>query len=79
MKSHLRPWTPLLAALWVGLTGGVLVSFVDNLPLFTQGDVWDTQWDMFLALCGSLASQLLLATRHDRALQRMGGEKVIKA
>ena len=36
--------------------------------LATQGDIWDTQWDMFLALCGALAAQLLLARVHDRQL-----------
>ena len=36
--------------------------------LATQGDVWDTQWDMFLALCGSVLAQLLLARLHDRQL-----------
>ena len=39
--------------------------------LGTQGDVWDTQWDMFLALCGALIAQLLLARPHDRALARV--------
>jgi putative membrane protein len=36
--------------------------------LGTQGDPWDTQWDMFLALVGAAASQLLLARMHDRQL-----------
>jgi len=36
--------------------------------LATQGDVWDTQWDMFLCLCGALLAQLLLARTHDRQL-----------
>ena len=36
--------------------------------LGTQGDVWDTQWDMFLALCGALLAQLLLRSLHDRQL-----------
>src|SRR6266850_1457381 len=36
--------------------------------LATQGDIWDTQWDMFLALCGAIASQILLARWHDRQL-----------
>jgi putative membrane protein len=36
--------------------------------LATQGDVWDTQWDMFLALCGALAAQIGLARVHDRQL-----------
>ncbi|WP_260188986.1 DUF2238 domain-containing protein [Actinophytocola gossypii] len=33
-----------------------------------QGDQWDTQWDMFLCLCGALAAQLLLRRVHDRQL-----------
>ncbi len=41
--------------------------------LGTQGDVWDTQWDMFMALCGAIAAQLLLAGMHDRALARLLG------
>ncbi len=36
--------------------------------LATQGDVWDTQWDMFLALIGAMTAQLLLARAHDRQL-----------
>jgi putative membrane protein len=39
--------------------------------LGTQGDVWDTQWDMFLALIGALAAQLLLGRVHDRQLARL--------
>jgi putative membrane protein len=38
--------------------------------LGTQGDPWDTQSDMFLALIGATAALLLLARMHDRALQR---------
>ena len=36
--------------------------------LGTQGDQWDTQWDMFLALNGAIMSQLLLGRVHDRQL-----------
>ena len=36
--------------------------------LGTQGDPWDTQWDMFLALVGAIASLVLLSGVHDRAL-----------
>ncbi|HSN92573.1 MAG TPA: DUF2238 domain-containing protein [Anaeromyxobacteraceae bacterium] len=39
--------------------------------LGTQGDSWDTQWDMFLALLGAVASQLLFARRQDRQLGRL--------
>jgi putative membrane protein len=38
--------------------------------LGTQGDVWDTQWDMFMALLGALAAQVALARVHDRELAR---------
>jgi len=37
--------------------------------LGTQGDAWDTQWDMFLALCGAVAAQWLLWAVHDRQLE----------
>jgi putative membrane protein len=37
--------------------------------LGTQGDVWDTQLDMFMALCGAIAAQLLLGRLHDRQLR----------
>ncbi|MBV2353019.1 DUF2238 domain-containing protein [Streptomyces sp. J2-1] len=36
--------------------------------LATQGDVWDTQWDMFCALIGAVVSVLLLSRVHDRQL-----------
>ena len=38
--------------------------------LATQGDIWDTHWDMFLALCGAIIAQLTLARLHDRQLGR---------
>ncbi|MDP1538317.1 MAG: DUF2238 domain-containing protein [Burkholderiales bacterium] len=39
--------------------------------LGTQGDVWDTQWDMFLALIGAIAALVLLSRRHDRQIARL--------
>ena len=36
--------------------------------LGTQGDPWDTQWDMFLAGCGAIASQFVFERLHDRQL-----------
>ncbi len=39
--------------------------------LGTQGDNWDTQWDMFLALIGALGSQCLLSGVHDKHLQKI--------
>ena len=38
--------------------------------LGTQGDPWDTQSDMFMALIGALAA-LLLWPLHDRAMRRL--------
>ncbi len=39
--------------------------------LGTQGDIWDTQWDMFLALTGAIAALLTLGRRHDRQMARL--------
>ena len=39
--------------------------------LGTQGDVWDTQWDMFMALVGACTALLLLSRLHDRQLARI--------
>ncbi|HEY7368702.1 MAG TPA: DUF2238 domain-containing protein [Thermoanaerobaculia bacterium] len=47
--------------------------------LATQGDPWDTQWDMFLGLSGALAGQGLFSRRHEkelreqRRIESMGG------
>jgi len=49
---------------WAALAGGEAADAF----LGTQGDVWDTQWDMFLAGCGAIAAQLTLARLHDRQL-----------
>ena len=40
--------------------------------LGTQGDMWDTQWDMFMALCGACLSLSLLGSLHTRALKTLG-------
>ena len=45
------------------LTGDAATDF-----LGTQGDPWDTQWDMFLAFCGSIVAQLALSRWHDRSM-----------
>jgi len=49
---------------WAALAwGGAADAF-----LATQGDVWDTQWDMFLAFVGAMLSQILLSRAQDRQL-----------
>ena len=50
--------------------GGTAEAF-----LGTQGDVWDTQWDMLTALLGAIAAQLLLSGLHDRQLARLQGTR----
>jgi putative membrane protein len=39
--------------------------------LGTQGDVWDTQWDMFCALIGAIVAQVSLSRLHDRQIARL--------
>jgi putative membrane protein len=52
---------------WSALLAG---SAADDF-LATQGDPWDTQWDMFLALVGAILSLVLLSRAHDRQLRRI--------
>jgi putative membrane protein len=52
---------------WSAVLGG---SAADAF-LGTQGDVWDTQWDMFLALIGALTAQITLGRVQDRQLEGM--------
>ena len=42
--------------------------------LGTQGYVWDTQSDMFLALLGALLALVLLGRLHDRQLEALRGQ-----
>ena len=41
--------------------------------LGTQGDQWDTQWDMLMALVGAALSLLLLREIHDRQIATLEG------
>ncbi len=53
---------------WVAVASGdEAVAF-----LGTQGDPWDTQWDMFLALVGATMALIMLSGLHGRQLARMG-------
>ncbi len=49
---------------WAALLGGNAATEF----LGTQGDVWDTQWDMLMALIGSILGQVILSRVHDRQL-----------
>jgi putative membrane protein len=39
--------------------------------LSTQGDIWDTQWDMFIALIGAISAQLIFNNLHNRQLEAL--------
>jgi putative membrane protein len=57
-----------LIEFWTALASGEAATDF----LGTQGDVWDTQWDMQLALIGAVTALLLLSGLHDRQLRRLG-------
>ena len=82
-RSPLRPgkWTFFLVCC-VALAASAFYEFIEwwvavllgegaSAFLGTQGDEWDTQWDMFLCLIGAVSSQLLLSRIHDRQLARL--------
>ena len=57
-----------LIEFWTALaTGDAAEAF-----LGTQGDPWDTQWDMMLALIGAVTALALLGPVHNRQLGRTG-------
>ena len=52
---------------WVALAVGIdAESF-----LGLQGDIWDTQSDMFLAMIGAIAALIILRRIHDRQLRSL--------
>jgi putative membrane protein len=53
-------WTTLVVA------GDVGQAFLGS-----QGDVWDAQWDMFLALVGAAVALPLLSGVHDRSMAKV--------
>lgn len=54
------------AAVWTGSAADAFLG--------TQGDPWDTQWDMACAGIGAIAALLLLSRSHDRAVTAMIGK-----
>ncbi|MER5973047.1 DUF2238 domain-containing protein [Streptomyces sp. NPDC002055] len=52
---------------WAALAGGASADAF----LATQGDQWDTQWDMACALIGAVLALTLLSRFHDRGLARL--------
>jgi putative membrane protein len=52
---------------WAALIGGAAADAF----LGTQGDQWDTQWDMLMALVGAASALLLLSRVHDRQIAEL--------
>ena len=52
----------------------VILGIGANEFLGMQGDVWDTQWDMFLATVGSSIALILLSKIHDKQIELVVGK-----
>lgn len=58
---------------WSALIAGSLsIDFIGS-----QGDVWDTQGDMLMALVGAICALLFLSHLHNRALRRLAAAEEI--
>jgi len=53
---------------WVAL---IVASDVGQAFLGSQGDIWDAQWDMLLALIGAMVALPLFSRLHDRSMARL--------
>jgi putative membrane protein len=56
------------AAKWMGADADAFLG--------TQGDPWDTDWDMFFCLIGAISALLLASWYHDRQMNRLTAESV---
>ena len=52
---------------WTALATGTAADAF----LGTQGDPWDTQWDMFFAFIGAIVAVVTLSGVHDRELRKL--------
>jgi putative membrane protein len=59
-----------VSALYELVEWGVAIVLGGDAEAFLglQGDIWDTQWDMFLALAGAIICLLSLSSIHDQFL-----------
>lgn len=55
--------------------GALVMGEAAGAFLGTQGDPWDTQWDMFLALTGAVLALAWLSRLHDRQIDRIAGPR----
>jgi putative membrane protein len=61
-------WYELFEFAVARMTGTAADAF-----LGTQGDPWDTQWDMTFCFIGACCALLILSRWHDRFLTRLRG------
>ncbi|PTQ60668.1 putative membrane protein [Sphingomonas sp. PP-CE-3G-477] len=62
-----------VSALYELIEFGAAVALGQGADAFlgTQGDPWDTQWDMLMCLVGAILALLLLFRVHDRQIARL--------
>jgi len=53
---------------WIAL---LVASDIGTAFLGSQGDIWDAQWDMFLALLGAMLALPILSRLHDRSMDQL--------
>ena len=53
---------------WVAL---LVASDIGTAFLGSQGDIWDAQWDMLLALVGAMVALPILSRLHDRSMNQL--------
>jgi putative membrane protein len=49
----------------------ILLRFTQDNILGAQGDIWDTQWDMFMALTGAFIALITLRRAHVASIERV--------
>ena len=62
-----------VSALYELIEFGAAVALGQGAEAFlgTQGDPWDTQWDMLMCLIGAALALILLSRPHDRQIARL--------
>ena len=62
-----------VSALYELIEFGAAVALGQGADAFlgTQGDPWDTQWDMLMCLVGAILALVLLSRVHDRQIARL--------
>jgi putative membrane protein len=63
-------WYEILEFASARLAGGAADAF-----LGTQGDPWDTQWDMTCCFIGAICALVFMKSVHDRALRARGSRQ----